>query len=208
MSRNADPPAGELEVVVEAGGRWSGIVPAGHVLRIEDLEGNQGVDFLCYNAADPEERYHAPNTLKKARTLLLTTGHVLYSDIARPLMTIVGDSFGFHDTIGGCCSEPSNRMLYGVQGQPGCRENFLAALEAFGLGRRDIVPNLNFFCRVPVGPDSRLADKVFEPGGSKPGDYIALRAEMDVIVAVSNCPQVNNPAAGGRPTPIRMVVGA
>lgn len=192
--------------IIDAGGNWAGIVRAGQTLRIVDLEGDQGVDFLCYSAANPEERYHAPNTLKKAQTLRLTAGHVLYSDVARPLMTIVGDTFGYHDTIGGCCSEPSNRMLYGAEGMRGCRENFLAAMEPFGLGRRDIVPNLNFFCNVPVGSENRLTGSVFEPAGSEAGDYIELRAEMDVIAVVSNCPQINNPAAGGRPTAIEVVV--
>ncbi len=194
--------------VVPAGAPWSGVVLHGQTLRIVDLEGQQGVDFLCYNAQRPEERYHAPNTLKKARTLRLTTGHALYSDVARPMFTIAADTCGFHDTIGGCCSEPSNLMLYGVAGVPGCRENFLRALSGFGLGRKDIVPNLNFFCNVPVKPGNRLAASTFEDGPSRPGDYIDLRAEMDAIVAISNCPQVNNPAAGLRPTPIRIAVWA
>ena len=110
------------------------------MLRITDLEGQQAVDFLCYNAADPQERYHAPNTMKAAGSIFLTKGHKLYSDIARPIFTIIEDQFGGHDTIGGCCSAPSNQMLYGVANCPGCRENFLAALARHGLGRRDIVP--------------------------------------------------------------------
>ena len=100
-----------LTETIAPGGSWSRIIRRGEVLRIIDLEGQQGVDFLCYSAADPEERYHAANTLKRAATLRLTTGHVLYSDIARPMMTVVGDSCGFHDTIAGCCSAPSNEML-------------------------------------------------------------------------------------------------
>ena len=104
--------------IVPAGAPWSGIVRQGQVLRITDLEGQQAVDFLCYNAADPQERYHAPNTLKAAGTIFLTTGHTLYSDIARPIFTIVEDQFGGHDTIGGCCSAPSNEMLYGVKDCP------------------------------------------------------------------------------------------
>lgn len=194
-------PAG---IEIPPGGRWSGIITAGTLLRIEDTGGEQGVDFLVYSAANPLERYHAPNTLKKARTLKLTRGHALYSDVARPLMTIVEDTCGFHDTIGGCCSEPSNEMLYSVKGQPGCRENFLAELARWGMGRRDIVPNVNWFCKVPVYEGNELSELVFEPGASKAGQYIELRAEMDVIVLVSNCPQVNNPAAGGKPTSIRV----
>lgn len=192
--------------VVAAGAPWSAIVPSGHILRIVDLEGEQGVDFLCYNATDPSERYHAPNTIKKSGTLRLTTGHALYSDRARRLVTVVADSCGHHDTIAGCCSAPSNAMLYGVEGAPGCRENFLSALAEHGLGWKDIVPNVNFFCAVPVYEAGRLAKRTFLDGPSKAGDHVDLRAEMDVLAVISNCPQVNNPAAGGRPTPIRIQV--
>ena len=195
--------------IVAPGAPWSGVVAAGEHLRIPDLEGNQGVDFLCYNAANPLERYHAPNTLKAARTLRLTTGHSLYSDEARPIFTIVADTVGFHDTIGGCCSAHSNALLYGVADCPGCRENFLAALGEHGLGRRDIVPNVNFFCNVPVGDGNRLAERTFEAvpgGGSKPGDHVELRADMAALAVISNCPQVNNPCNDGRPTPIRVEI--
>ncbi len=182
------------------------MVPKGQVLRIVDLEGLQGVDFLCYNAARPEERYHAPNTLKAAGTLALGQGHVLYSDEARPIFTLIADSCGGHDTIGGCCSAPSNRMLYGVADCPGCRENFLTALADFGLGRKDIVPNVNFFCKVPVGWDGTLAERTFVDGHSVAGDYVDLRAEMDALAVISNCPQENNPCNGAGPTPIRVVI--
>lgn len=191
---------------VPTGKPWDGIVRKGQVLRIVDLEGRQGVDFLCYSAADPQERYHMPNTLKAARTLKLGKDHVLYSDVARPMFTIVGDSVGGHDTIGGCCSAPSNQMLYGVKDCPGCRENFLAALGNHGLGRKDIVANINFFCDVPVTDDRKLADTVFVPSRSRAGDYVDLRAEMDAIAVVSNCPQVNNPCNEGQPTPIRIAI--
>ena len=193
---------------VTPGGSWSGIVERGEVLRIVDIEGKQGVDFLCYSAASPEERYHAANTLKRAATLRLTKGHILYSDIARPMMTIVEDSCGFHDTIAGCCSAPSNEMLYGVKGIPGCRENFLKELGQHGLGRKDVVANLNFFCNVPAGSDNSLPPLTFASPPSKPGDRIALRAEMDILAIISNCPQVNNPCSGGNPSPIRVEVTA
>jgi urea carboxylase-associated protein 1 len=192
--------------LVGPGQPWSGIVKRGQRLRIVDLEGNQGVDFLCYNAADPEERYHAPNTLKASGTLRLTSGHTLFSDIARPMFTIVEDTCGYHDTIGGCCSAPSNEMLYGVSNCPGCRENFLAALETHGLSRRDIVPNINFFCKVPVEEKGRLAQGVFVSGHSSPGNYVELRAEMDALAVISNCPQVNNPCNDGGPTAIRVCI--
>jgi hypothetical protein len=188
-----------VNTIVPAGAPWSGIVRAGQVLRITDLEGQQAVDFLCYNAADPQERYHAPNTMKAAGTIFLTRGHKLYSDIARPIFTIVEDQFGGHDTIGGCCSAPSNKMLYGVENCPGCRENFLAGLRAHGLGRKDIVPNINWFMRVPVSTDGGAA---IAPGLSPPGCQVALRAEMEALVVLSNCPQINNPCNNFNPTPI------
>ena len=192
--------------IVPAGKSWSAIVRQGQCLRIIDLEGEQAVDFLCYAAANLEERYHAANTLKRSKTLMLTTGHVLYSDVARPLMTIVDDTCGVHDTIGGCCSAPSNEMLYGARNAPGCRENFLTELAKYGLGRRDIVANLNFFCSVPVHEGNALEPLTFAASPSKPGDAIELRAEIDVIAVLSNCPQVNNPCNSGRPTPIKVVI--
>ena len=193
-----------VDLVVAAGGSWSGRVPAGWLLRLTDLEGRQAVDFLCYAADDPAERYHAANTLKAAATLRLGPGHVLYSDVARPLMTVLADDSGCIDTIGGCCSAPSNAMLYGVQDRPGCRENFLAELARWGLGRKDIVANLNFFATIPVAPDGGLDPLTFAPAASRPGDQVTLRAERDVLAVISNCPQVSNPCNGGQPTPIRV----
>ncbi len=192
-----------LDEIVPAGAPWTGIVRQGQVLRITDLEGQQAVDFLCYSAANPEERYHAPNTVKAAGSIFLTTGHTLYSDVARPMFVIVEDQFGGHDTIGGCCSAPSNQMLYGVANCPGCRENFLTGLGRHGLGRRDIVPNVNFFMRVPVTADGSAAVAL---GVSPPGCQVALRAEMDALAVISNCPQINNPCNNFNPTPIRVQI--
>ena len=196
------------EQTVPAGQPWSAIVRKGQRLRITDVEGDQGVDFLCYAAGDPQERYHAANTLKKSKTLRLTTGHTLYSDVARPMMTIVGDTCGTHDTIAGCCSAPSNEMLYGARNAPGCRENFLSELGKHGLGRRDIVANLNFFCNVPVRGDNELEPLTFAKAKSPAGTYIELRADMDVLTIISNCPQVNNPCNSGKPTPIKVTIYA
>ncbi len=194
------------EQIIAPGRPWASVINHRQVLRIVDLEGQQGVDFLCYNAQQPEERYHAPNTLKACGTLSLGKGHTLYSDEARPLFTIIDDTCGGHDTIGGCCSAPSNAMLYGVQNCSGCRENFLEALATFGLGRKDIVPNVNFFCNVPVFENGKLAESVFLEGRSRAGDFVDLRAEMDALAVVSNCPQLNNPCNSGNPTPIKVIV--
>ncbi|MCP4391139.1 MAG: DUF1989 domain-containing protein [Gammaproteobacteria bacterium] len=195
-----------VDNVIAAGMPWSGIVARGQYLTIIDLESQQGVDFLCYNAERPEELYHAPNTLKASHDLKLTRGHRLYSDEARPIFTLVEDSCGGHDTIAGCCSAPSNQMLYGVADCPGCRENFLSTLAEHGLGRRDIVPNINFFCNVPVDDNRQLTEAVFVVGHSQAGDYVCLRAEVDALAVISNCSQVNDPCNSGQPTPIRVIV--
>ena len=195
-----------VDQIVPPGEPWSGIIKKGQILRIIDLNGRQAVDFLCYNAENPEERYNAPNTIKASKTIRLSKGHILYSDKARPIFTIVEDSCGVHDTIGGCCSLWSNEMLYGVKDASGCRENFLSALRTHGLGWKDIVPNVNFFCNVPVLEEGKLADSVFADGHSKPGDYIDMLAEMDALGVLSNCPQLNNPCNASKPTAIRVMV--
>lgn len=188
---------------IPAGAHWGRVLRQGQTLRIVDLEGRQAVDFLCYNAADPSERYNAADTMKYAGTAFLTTGHGIYSDMGRRLFTIVEDTCGRHDTIGGCCSAESNELRYGVKDTPSCRQNFLHALAPFGLGKKDIVANVNWFMNVPVGPDGAMG---IVDGLSKPGDHVELRAEMDVLAVISNCPQTRNPCNGFNPTPIRIIV--
>jgi urea carboxylase-associated protein 1 len=191
--------------IIPPDGHWARVLRRGQTLRIVDLEGKQAVDFLCYNAADPAERYCAADTMKYAGTIFITRGHGIYSDMGRRLLTVVEDTCGRHDTVGGCCSAESNEVRYGVAGTPNCRQNFLRALQPFGLGKKDIVANLNWFMNVPVDPDGRMG---IVEGLSKPGDYVDLRAEMDVLAAISNCPQTRNPCNGFRPTPIRIIVRA
>ena len=189
--------------IIPPGEPWGRVLKAGQVLRIVDLQGRQAVDFLCYNAADPSERYNAADTMKYAKTIFLTTGHGIYSDMGRRLFTVLEDTCGRHDTIGGCCSAASNELRYGTKETPNCRQNFLRALEPFGLGKRDIVANLNWFMNVPVDADGAMA---IVDGVSKPGDHVDLRADMDVLAVISNCPQTRNPCNGFNPTPIRVVV--
>ena len=193
------------EYLIPPGGYWSSIIKIGKTLKIIDIEGGQGVDFLCYNADNTKERYHAPNTLKAALTWKLKEGDILYSDQANPIFRIINDTFSGHDTIGGCCSEVSNKMLYGVDNAPGCRENFLSALDEFQMDERDVVPNVNFFCNVPVSENGSLAPTVFVTGDARAGDYVELRAEMNALAIISNCPQVNNPCNQGNPTAIKIV---
>ena len=189
--------------VIPPGGFWARLVRKGQTVRIVDLEGRQAVDFLCYNAARPEERYNAADTMKLGGSIFLGKGMSLYSGLANKLFTIVEDTCGSHDTIGGCCSSEINELRYKVPNTPSCRDNFLRGLAEFNLGVKDIVTNVNFFMYVPVGPDGRMA---IADGRSKPGDYVELRAEMDVLAVLSNCPQVYNPANGYNPTPIRVSV--
>lgn len=189
--------------VLAPGESWAKVVNVGEMVRVVDLEGKQAVDFLCYNAQDPSERYSAADTMKYAGTIFLTKGHGIYSDMGRALFNIVEDTCGRHDTIGGCCSAESNLLRYGVNDTPNCRDGFLRALEEFGLGKKDIVANLNFFMNVPVEPNGGMA---LAEGFSRPGDFVDLRAEMDVLAVVSNCPQTRNPVNAFNPTPIRLVV--
>jgi uncharacterized protein len=191
------------DATVKPGGDWTRVVHRDERLRIVDLEGKQAVDFLCYNAPNPEERYNAADTMKYAGTIFLTTGHAIYSDLGRKLFTVAADTFGRHDKIGGCCSAESNMLRYGKTGPANCRDTFLRALAKHGLGRKDIVANLNFFMNVPVETDGRMA---LAEGYSKPGDYIELVAEMDVLAVISNCHQLYNPVNGYNPTPIRVLV--
>jgi hypothetical protein len=191
--------------IVPAGRPWGKIVRRGEVLRIVDLHGQQAVDFLCYDAADPTDRYSAMNTVKMQGNVFVHKGTVLYSDRGNPLLTVVEDTCGSHDTIAGCCSEANNFLRYGVRNTPNCYANFLEILQQFGLGRNEIVGNVNFFMYVPVERDGRMA---IVDGLSKPGNYVDLRAERDVLAVLSNCPQVHNPCNAYNPTPIRCVVRA
>lgn len=189
------------EHAIDPGASWSGLVRTGEVLRIIDLEGQQAVDFLCYDAGDFHARYNAANTMKMARNVYLSTGVTLYSEYALPLMTIVADTCGGHDTIGGCCSAEMNLLRYGKH-TPNCRANFLRELARYGRDERDLAANANFFMNVPVGRDGSMA---IADGQSKAGDYVDLRADCDVIAMLSNCPQRYNPAAGYDPSAVRVV---
>lgn len=194
-----------LDDVVAARAAWSGVVRAGQVMRIVDLGGNQAVDCVLYRADDPSERYSAADTVAVQGNIFLVTGTVLLSNEGNAMMTIVETTCARHDTIGGACSRESNTLRYGhhTRHQHACVENFLAAGARYGLGKRDLVSNINWFMNVPVGPDGTLG---IVDGISAPGLYVDVRADMDVLVLISNCPQINNPCNGFDPTPIRVTV--
>lgn len=191
--------------VVPARAPWMHQVKADQTLRIVDLEGNQAVDFLLYSTADDTERYSAQDTMAAQGNIFLRAGTVLLSNEGRPMMTLTDTSVDYHDTIGGACSCESNTLRYGhhTKAQHACVDNFLNANLRDGRNKRDIVSNINFFMNVPVEEDGSLG---IVDGISAPGLTVDLRAEMDVTVVVSNCPQINNPCNGFNPTPVRMIV--
>jgi urea carboxylase-associated protein 1 len=187
-------------VVIDPGGSWGGVIPAGDRVRFIDMEGQQAVDFLCYNALDTRDRYNAANTMKMAENVFLNAGTVLYGEYATPLMRIVESSCPNHDTIGGCCSVEMNVLRYGKRTHS-CRANFIHELSKFRMGEADIVANVNFFMSVPVGLDGYMA---ISDSPSKAGDFVDLEALSDVIAVVSNCPQKYNPACGYNPSPVQI----
>ena len=208
MTPGPSPPAAVVhDEVVAARAPWTHVLRAGDHLRIVDLHGNQAVDTLFYNAADLSDRYSAVDTIRQQGALYLTTGSVLRSTSGRALLSIVADTCGRHDTLGGACASESNTVRYGqhTRHMHSCRDNFLSAIAASGLplDKRDITSNINFFMNVPVTPEGRLT---FEDGISAGGKYVELRAEMDVLCLISNCPQLNNPCNAYNPTPIRLLV--
>jgi uncharacterized protein len=194
-----------VDVVVRERSPWSGIVKAGETITITDLEGNQAVDCLFYDAHQTGERYCAHTTMAAQGNIFLTTGTVLLSNEGRPLLRILEDTCGRHDTIGGACSQESNTLRYGhhTKHQHACVENFLLEGSRWGLSKRDLVSNINWFMNVPVEPDGTMG---IVDGISAPGLRVTCQAERDVIALISNCPQINNPCNGFNPTPVRITV--
>ncbi|MBN1085898.1 urea carboxylase-associated family protein [Erwinia aphidicola] len=195
-----------LRHTIPAGEPYLFEVKKGQTVRLHDLEGNQAVDTLFYSAANPRERYDAQRTLRRQNNAYLTSGSVLYSNLGNPLLTIVADTCGRHDTLGGACAQESNTVRYHADKRymHSCRDNFLCACIHDGrLHKGDIAANINFFMNVPVTPEGGLT---FADGISAAGKYVELRAECDVIVLISNCPQLNNPCNGWNPTAAEVLV--
>ena len=190
--------------IVPARQPWSRRLSKGECLRLIDLEGQQAIDFLCYNARDPSEGYHAANTIKVPCNIFIGKGSILRSSLARPLMTVIEDTCGRHDTIFGCCSFEVDQVRYGATNVECCQQNFERELAKHGLGKEYVLANVNFFMSVPVAADGQA--QIID-SHSKPGDYVTLRAEMDVLAVLSNCPEELNPASGSNgPSPIRALV--
>ena len=190
---------------IAARASWSRIVREDQTLCIVDLEGQQAVDTLFYAADDFAERYCAQATLAAQGSAYVGVGTRILSNRGRVMATMIADSVGAHDTSAGACSCEANTVRFGhhTRYMHACRENFVVELAKYGMTKRDIVSNINFFMNVPILPDGELA---IVDGASKPGDYVVLRAEMDVLCVISNCPQVNNPCNGFKPTPVRVMI--
>jgi urea carboxylase-associated protein 1 len=194
--------------IIAAGDYYIGTVQAGQTVRILDLEGNQAADTLFYNANDCSERYSASDTMREQGNVYLTTGSKLRSNENNVMLEIVADTCGRHDTLGGACATESNTVRYDLEKRcmHACRDSWMLAIAEnpqFNIGKRDISHNINFFMNVPVTEAGGLS---FEDGISDAGKYVEMRAIMDIVVLISNCPQLNNPCNGYNPTPIELIV--
>lgn len=206
-----DPKHAVIDEICAAGEPWVKQVKQGQTFRIVDLEGNQAVDTLFYNAHNAQERYSATDTISRQNKVYLSTGSKLYSNLGHVMLSVIADTCGQHDTLGGACSAESNTVRYGLEKLPmhSCRDNFLHALahdplcQQLGMSKRDLPSNINFFMNVPVTEAGGLE---FADGVSAPGKYVEMRAEVDVVVLISNCPQLNNPCNAYNPTPIRLLI--
>jgi len=194
--------------VIPAGEYWIDVVKTGEYFRIVDLEGNQAADTLLFSAAEPADRYSIVDTMREQRNVYLSVGSKLLSTAGNTLAEIVADTVGRHDTLGGACAAESNSVRYALDKRTmhACRDSFLLAVaenDRFDLSKRDLTHNINFFMNVPVTAEGGLE---FADGLSGPGKYVELRAAMDVIVLISNCPQLNNPCNAYNPTPVEILI--
>ncbi|HEX7911503.1 MAG TPA: urea amidolyase associated protein UAAP2, partial [Paraburkholderia sp.] len=177
----------------------------GQILRLIDTYGQQAVDTLFYNPHDTAERYSAQDTLREQGSAYITVNTKLLSNIGNVMLTVISDSCGRHDTSAGACSCESNTVRFGhrTKFEHACRENFVCEVARYGMTKRDIVPNINFFMNVPLAPNG---DLVIDDGISEPGSHVEMLAEMDVLCVISNCPQINNPCNGFNPTPVEVQI--
>jgi uncharacterized protein len=192
-----------LQEKLPGGAYWHGVIKRGKTLRIQDLAGSHGVSLVCYNADNPIERLNVADTAKIQFNAFLGKGKVLYSDMGRILCSITEDTSACHDLICGCSNAASNAKKYGSGNYNNSRNNFLKALGKRGLTRKDLMPNLNLFSRIMVSPDGDLS---YDTASQKPGSFIDLRAEMNVLIVVSNCPHVLHPSTEYQPQPIQLTI--
>jgi uncharacterized protein len=200
-----------LTKIIPAGGKWSTKIKSGKQLTFTALGDGANLSLLLYNADDTSERYNMPDTLKAQHTAHLTTGNVLMSDNGRVLASIIDDSLGWHDTISGYATrllidERYGKTSYQEQRNDWYRsgeENFAVELFRNGLTNRDLIPVVNLFSKVSCKEDGSLH---FAPGHSKKGDTIALRAEMDVLIILSNTPNPLDPSSNYPSVPVEITI--
>jgi hypothetical protein len=200
-----------FEDVVQPGATWSHIVKRHTAIRLTDTAGGANVGALMYNADCPVERLNIPDTLKAQHIFRLTNGFVLYSDMGRILFSITDDSVGWHDPVGGCADARAVRAKYGEARYQECRnqfhqnaaDGFRIELDKYGLGARDLSPNINFFSKVAVAENGDIA---FAPGHSVSGSYVELRAEMNVLLIINTCQHPMDPNPAYEPKAVRVTV--
>jgi urea carboxylase-associated protein 2 len=200
-----------MEETVPGGATWSHVLKRGTALRLTDLEGGANAGAIFYNFECPVERFNMPDTLKAQHIARLTTGFVLYSDMGRVLCSVTGDTVGWHDPIGGCSNAKLVAERYGPSSYQECRndyhknalDGFLIELAKWGLGPRDLAPNVNFFSRVTVAADGSMQ---FQPGNSRPGSYVELRSEMNVLAIVNTCQHPLDPEPKYSPKPVHVSI--
>jgi urea carboxylase-associated protein 2 len=188
------------ETSIEGGKHWSFTMRAGMQLRLTDLEGGANVGMLFYNPQNPLERYNAPDTLKCQHTFKLTKGHCLYSDMGRIFCSITADEVGWHDTACGTSSPQLVKNRWGERRYQEYRNDwqqngldaFLVEAGKYGLGRRDLAANVNWFSKALAAQDGSLH---FDAANSKAGQSVVLRFEMDSLVLLHTCPHPLNPAS-------------
>lgn len=209
VKSSLDPAQAAYSFEIPAGEHWVREIRKGEIFRVVDLRGNQSADTFFFSARDYSDRYSAQGTIRKHRNLYITTGTELMSTMGNVLLTVIADTCGRHDTLGGACSNESNMVRYEIakRHMHSCCASFLNGILAWGNGleKRDIGSNVNFFMNVPVTPQGELT---FADGISAPGSYVEMRAELDVVALISNCPQLNNPCNGYNPTPLQVHIWA
>lgn len=196
-------PPGTANVLVEPGGCIAAEMATGQVLRVTDVEGQQVGDLVAFSRENPREKFWISNTIRLNGTIYLTTGHTLYSELSRPMLRILASTGDPHDLLAGSCNAEIDKVRYGADDHRGCVENFCEALAPWGITRPQVPMSFNLFMNCPVQPGGGWT---IEEPRSQAGDYVEFIAEMDLIVAMSNCPQDLNPCNSGRLKPLRWEV--
>lgn len=200
-----------FEETVRGGGMWSFVLRRRLTLRITDIEGGANVGLMAYNADQTLDRLNLPDTLKAQYTARLTRGHVFMSDMGHALLSITTDTVGWHDPLGGHGNAEMMKSKYGEANYQEKRndwyrnahDNFLIELGKHGMGKRDLVANVNFFSRIDVDAEGKMK---FHPENSGAGDYVDLRAEMNVLVILNTCQHPLDTTLKYAPKPVKLSV--